>query len=51
MAMSTGGLQVDVLNREAKADVRVTARGELCAVATHILRWVTNPKEANEPGR
>ncbi|MBI4789969.1 MAG: MaoC family dehydratase N-terminal domain-containing protein [Chloroflexi bacterium] len=34
--------EIDAAKRESKADVRVTARGELCAVATHILRWVGN---------
>lgn len=36
--------EIDALKRQSKADVRVTARGELCAVATHILRWVPNPE-------
>lgn len=35
--------EIDPLKRQSKAEVRVTARGELCAVATHILRWVANP--------
>ncbi len=35
-------VEVDTLKRESKAEVRVTARGELCAIATHILRWVPN---------
>lgn len=34
--------EIDACKRESKAEVRVTARGELCAVATHILRWVPN---------
>jgi len=34
--------EIDALKRQSKADVHVTARGELCAVATHILRWVPN---------
>ncbi len=34
--------EIDPVKRQSKADVRVTARGELCAVATHILRWVPN---------
>ena len=33
--------EIDAAKRQSKADVRVTARGELCAVATHILRWVS----------
>jgi 3-hydroxybutyryl-CoA dehydratase len=38
-------VEVDPVKRQAKADVRVTARGgELVAVATSILRWVPNPK-------
>jgi 3-hydroxybutyryl-CoA dehydratase len=36
--------EIDPVKHQSKADVRVTARGELCAVATHILRWVSNPK-------
>ncbi|MCI0474942.1 MAG: MaoC family dehydratase N-terminal domain-containing protein [Anaerolineales bacterium] len=36
--------EIDPLKRQSQADVRVEARGELCAVATHILRWVPNPK-------
>jgi len=36
--------EIDPVKRQTKSDVRVTARGELCAVATHILRWVSNPK-------
>jgi acyl dehydratase len=36
--------EADPVKRQSKADVRVEARGELCAVATHILRWVPNPK-------
>jgi len=36
--------EIDPVKLQAKSDVRVTARGELCAVATHILRWVSNPK-------
>jgi len=36
--------EIDALKRQSKADVRVTARGELCAVAMHILRWVSNPE-------
>jgi acyl dehydratase len=36
--------EIDPVKRQSKSDVRVTARGELCAVATHILRWVSNPK-------
>lgn len=34
--------EIDSVKRQSKADVRVTARGELCAIATHILRWVPN---------
>ena len=37
--------EIDPVKRQTKSDVRVTARGELCAVATHILRWVSNPSE------
>jgi 3-hydroxybutyryl-CoA dehydratase len=40
--------EIDPVKRQSKAEVRVTTRGELCAVATHILRWVPNPGEANE---
>ena len=37
--------EVDQAKRQSKADIRVTARGgELVAIATHILRWVPNPK-------
>ncbi len=36
--------EIDPVKRQTKADVRVEARGELCAIATHILRWVPNPK-------
>ena len=37
--------EVDSAKRQAKADIRVTARGdELVAVATGILRWVPNAK-------
>jgi 3-hydroxybutyryl-CoA dehydratase len=36
--------EIDPAKRRSKADVRVTARGELCAVATHILQWVPNPE-------
>ncbi len=37
--------EVDAVKRQAKLDIRVTARGdELVAVATGILRWVPNPK-------
>ncbi len=34
--------EIDPARRQSIADVRLTARGELCAVATHILRWVSN---------
>lgn len=34
--------EIDARKRESKAEVRVSARGELCALATHILRWVPN---------
>lgn len=34
--------EIDALKRESRAEVRVIARGELCAIATHILRWVSN---------
>jgi 3-hydroxybutyryl-CoA dehydratase len=37
--------EVDPVKRESKAEVRVMARGELCAIAMHILRWVPNQKE------
>jgi acyl dehydratase len=37
--------EIDPVKRQTKADVRVEARGELCAIATHILRWVPNSKE------
>jgi 3-hydroxybutyryl-CoA dehydratase len=36
--------EIDPIRRQSKADVQVEARGELCAVAAHILRWVPNPK-------
>jgi 3-hydroxybutyryl-CoA dehydratase len=32
--------EVDQTRRRTLADVRVVARGELCAVAVHILQWV-----------
>ena len=38
-------VETDPVKRQSKADVCVTARGELCAFATHILRWVPNPKD------
>jgi 3-hydroxybutyryl-CoA dehydratase len=36
--------EIDLEKHQSKADVRLTARGELCAIATHILRWVPNPE-------
>jgi 3-hydroxybutyryl-CoA dehydratase len=36
--------EIDPVKRQTKSDVRVTARGEVCAVATPLLRWVSNPK-------
>ena len=36
--------EIDPVKHQSKADVRITAHGELRAVATHILRWVANPK-------
>jgi acyl dehydratase len=36
---------VDPVKHESRADIRVTARGgEVCAVATHLLRWIPNPQ-------
>jgi acyl dehydratase len=32
--------EVDQARRRTAADVTVTARGETCAVATHLLQWV-----------
>lgn len=37
--------EIDPVKRQSQAEVRVSARGELCAIATHILRWVANPTE------
>ena len=35
---------VDPVKRDSRAEIRVTARGgEVCAVATHLLRWIPNP--------
>ncbi len=34
--------EIDAAKRQSKADVRVTVGDKLCAVATHILRWVAN---------
>jgi 3-hydroxybutyryl-CoA dehydratase len=35
---------IDPVKRESRAEIQVTARGgEVCAVATHLLRWVPNP--------
>jgi len=35
---------IDPVKRESRAEIKVTARGgEVCAVATHLLRWIPNP--------
>lgn len=34
--------EVDHVRRRTLADVELSARGELCAVAVHVLRWVAD---------